>query len=76
VERIKEEKIPDNIAYVACTRLLHHVPLQLAKLAAGIHQRGQNESMPCNTEDVVSQLVVVMHKKYDRNVSPTSMTMA
>ena len=61
---MKEEQIKAPIRYVQCEVLKHDTPLQLCKLAAGEHQRIQQDTRECQTADIIEMLRHECTKKY------------
>ena len=60
----KEDQIPEAVRYVHAEILKHDAPVQLCRLAAGEHQRVQQDTREVTTVDVIEMLNKESSKKF------------
>ena len=60
----KEEHISESVRFVHAEILKHDAPVQLCRLAAGEHQRVQQDTRDVTTADVIEMLIKECSKKF------------
>lgn len=63
----QDEDVPDVFKAVEAEILRRDIPLPLAALAAGLHQREQNATRETNTLDIIQMMCIQMKEKKAKN---------